>query len=349
MLQTNFLKLNKQVNQNVQIGGFVNSIRDHGGLIFIDLRSQSDLVQCVINPENNQEIFDLAQSIGSEFVLRIEGQVVERDEKLKNPKIPTGSIEIIVEKLEIIASAKTLPFEIDGQNVAGEEIRLKYRYLDLRRNKLKEMLTLRHKLILKTRNWFDKEGFIEVQTPILANSTPEGSRDYLVPSRLHPGKFYALPQAPQQFKQLLMVGGFTKYFQIAPCFRDEDPRADRAVGDFYQLDLEMAWAKQEDIFEMFEKYVSEVLVDTQLTQKTLADKEFTKLTYQNAMDWFGSDKPDLRIVQNKVENKRVKSDETEKIGEIKLKKSEIENELQNANLAEKSEIEKLQDILQKLS
>ena len=330
MLQTDFIKLNQNINQNVQIGGFVNSIRDHGGLIFIDLRSQTDLVQCVINPENNQEIFELAQTIGNEFVLRIDGKIAQRDFNLVNPKIPTGKIEIIVQKLEIVASAKTLPFEIDGQNVAGEEIRLKYRYLDLRRNKLKEMLTTKSKLFLAVRNWFDTQGFVEVQTPILANSSPEGARDFLVPSRLHPGKFYALPQAPQQFKQLLMVGGFNKYFQIAPCFRDEDPRADRHPGDFYQIDAEIAWKDQDDIYDFSWQFVCEVL--TKFSTKKL-DPEFTKIRYDKAMDWFGSDKPDLRIVQSGNQNK--------------IKSSDI-GETTKAENPTPEEIQKLQQILTKL-
>ncbi len=299
MVQTNFSSLNNQVNHIIEIGGFVNSVRDHGGLIFIDLRSQSDLVQCVINPENNQEIFDLAQTIGSESVLKITGKIVNREAKLINPKIISGKIEIIVEKLEIVAKANVLPFEIDGQNVANEELRLKYRYLDLRRNKLKEMLATKSKLFLAVRNWFDAQNFVEVQTPILANSSPEGARDFLIPSRLHPGHFYALPQAPQQFKQLLMVAGFNRYFQIAPCFRDEDPRSDRHPGDFYQIDAEMAWSDQDDIYDFNWQFIQEVL--TKFTTKKL-DPEFTKIRYDDGMDWFGSDKPDLRIKNNQNKN-----------------------------------------------
>jgi len=342
MLQTNFIQLNQQVNQKVQIGGFVNSIRDHGGLIFIDLRSQTDLVQCVINPENNQEIFEIAQTIGCEFVLRIDGKVLQREESLINLKIPTGRIEIIVEKLEIAAKAKPLPFEIDGQNIAGEELRLKYRYLDLRRTKLKEMLTSKSKLFLAVRTWFDTQDFVEVQTPILANSSPEGARDFLVPSRLHPGKFYALPQAPQQFKQLLMVGGFNKYFQIAPCFRDEDPRSDRHPGDFYQIDCEMAWSGEQEIYDFSWQFIQQVL--TNFTTKKL-DPEFTKIRYDNAMDWFGSDKPDLRISQ-KIE-KRV----GQKMGKEKAGNAKIDEKL-TGKLDEKLDrqtLEKLQIILTKIS
>jgi aspartyl-tRNA synthetase len=297
MLTNNFTNLNKNsVGQKLTVGGFAHSVRDHGGLIFIDLRSQTELLQCVIDPETNPEVFRLVEKVASEYVLKITGTIQKRSESTINPELPTGEIELTIEEFEVIAKAKTMPFDIhaEGKNLAGEETRLKYRYLDFRREKLKKRMKLRHKLILQTRNWFDKEDFIEIQTPILANSSPEGARDYLVPSRIHPGKFYALPQAPQQFKQLLMVGGFNKYFQIAPCFRDEDPRADRAIGDFYQLDLEMAWASQEDIFEMFEKYCKEVLTNPDLTNKKL-DPIFARLTYDEAMNKYGSDRPDLRF------------------------------------------------------
>jgi aspartyl-tRNA synthetase len=297
MLNINFSEITTQkIGQKIQVGGFVHTIRDHGGLIFIDLRSETELLQCVIDPAINPEIFKLAEEIHNEYVLKIAGKVIARTDENINPNLSTGEIEIEIENLEIVAKAKNLPFDIHAneKNLAGEDIRLKYRYLDFRREKLKKLMWLRHNLILKTRNWFSKEGFIEIQTPILANSSPEGARDYLVPSRIHPGKFFALPQAPQQFKQLLMVGGFNKYFQIAPCFRDEDPRADRAVGDFYQIDLEMAWASQEDIFEMFEKFVWDNFTDPILTTKKLVDKQFPRLTYDEAMNKYGSDKPDLR-------------------------------------------------------
>ncbi len=247
-----------------------------------------------------------------------------------------------MEKLEIAAKAKPLPFEIDGQNIAGEELRLKYRYLDLRRTKLKEMLTSKSKLFLAVRTWFDTQDFVEVQTPILANSSPEGARDFLVPSRLHPGKFYALPQAPQQFKQLLMVGGFNKYFQIAPCFRDEDPRSDRHPGDFYQIDCEMAWSGEQEIYDFSWQFIQQVL--TNFTTKKL-DPEFTKIRYDNAMDWFGSDKPDLRISQ-KIE-KRV----GQKMGKEKAGNAKIDEKL-TGKLDEKLDrqtLEKLQIILTKIS
>ena len=290
-------------NEYCVVGGFVHNIRDHGGLLFIDLRSQTSLLQCVISPETSQEAFDIAEKLKNESVIKVYGKIRERTADTINSDLTTGNLEIAIEKIEVISTAKALPFDIHGlTNLANEDLRLKYRYLDLRREKLHNLMKLRHKFILALRNWFDQEGFTEVQTPILANSSPEGSRDYLVPSRIHPGKFYALPQAPQQFKQLLMVGGFTKYFQIAPCFRDEDPRSDRAVGDFYQLDLEMAWANQEDIFAMFEKLVREIIVKPEFTSKTLAQSDlqsdsnshFTRLTYDEAMNKYGSDKPDLR-------------------------------------------------------
>ena len=282
------------VGQTLTVGGFVHTIRDHGGLIFIDLRSQSDILQCVVNPEKNAEAFKMAEKVHSEYVLKITGKVIPREADAVNPKLPTGEIEIEIENLEIVSKAKTMPFDIhaEGGNLAGEETRLKYRYLDLRREKLKKMMTQKHKLFLAVRNWFDSQDFIEVTTPILANSSPEGARDYLVPSRIHPGKFYALPQAPQQFKQLLMVGGFNKYFQIAPCFRDEDPRADRHPGDFYQIDAEIAWADQESIFALCEKLTKECLIN--FSDKKLAEEQFIRLRYDDAMDKYGSDKPDLR-------------------------------------------------------
>lgn len=287
------------IDQAITIGGFVHTIRDHGGLIFIDLRSQTSLLQCVINPEN-LTAFELAQKVRGEFVLKIVGKVVAREIEAINPEIATGTFEIAVQNLEIVAEAKTLPFEPHNQannehsKLANEDIRLKYRYLDLRREKLKKQLQTKHKLVLAVRNWFDSQDFIEVQTPILANSSPEGARDFLVPSRLHPGKFYALPQAPQQFKQLLMVGGFNKYFQIAPCFRDEDPRADRHPGDFYQIDVEIAWATQTSIFELFEKSVAEVLTKADFTDKKFDGQKFTILSHSEALHKYGSDKPDLR-------------------------------------------------------
>ena len=296
MLLNNFTNLNKNnVGQKLTVGGFAHSVRDHGGLIFIDLRSQTKLLQCVIDPETNPEVFKITEQVHNEYVLKITGQIQERSSETVNPELPTGEIELIIENLEIVAKAKTMPFDIhaEGKSLAGEETRLKYRYLDFRREKLKDLMILRHKLILETRNWFDKQGFIEVQTPILANSSPEGARDYLVPSRLQPGKFYALPQSPQQFKQLLMVGDFNKYFQVAPCFRDEDPRSDRAVGDFYHFDAEIAWADEEDIYELSNNLINQVF--SKFTDKKLMFEKMPRISYSEAMNKYGSDRPDLRF------------------------------------------------------
>jgi aspartyl-tRNA synthetase len=298
-LSTNFAKINLSlVGQTITVGGFVHTIRDHGGLIFIDLRSQSDLVQCVFDPAKNPKVFEIAEGVHSEYVLKITGTVIARDPEMINPNLPSGEIEIVGSELEIVSKAKPMPFDIHAEtgNLAGEETRLKYRYLDLRRGKLKAMMTKKHKLTMAVRQWFDANDFIEVMTPILANPSPEGARDFVVPSRLHPGKFYALPQAPQQFKQLLMIGGFNKYFQIAPCFRDEDPRADRHPGDFYQIDAEIAWAEQEDIFAMNEKFACETLekfTDLVIPSDDKANG-FVKIRYDDAMARYGSDKPDLR-------------------------------------------------------
>jgi aspartyl-tRNA synthetase len=285
------------INNEITVGGFVHSVRDHGGLIFVDLRSECELVQCIFDPAINADMFKTAEGLHGEYVLQVTGKVIARANDMINPKIATGEIEILATNLEIVAKARPMPFDIHAEsgNLAGEEIRLKYRYLDLRREKLNKMFKNKHKLVLATRNWFDSQDFVEVQTPILANPSPEGARDFIVPSRLHPGTFYALPQAPQQFKQLLMVGGFAKYFQIAPCFRDEDPRSDRHPGDFYQIDAEIAWADQEDIFLLNEKFALETLEKFTDLRIPEADKAgFTRLRYDDAMNMYGSDKPDLR-------------------------------------------------------
>ncbi len=295
MLITDFSTVNsQQIGQKLTVGGFAHTIRDHGGLIFIDLRSENEILQCVIDPERNKEAFKVTEEVHSEYVLKITGQLVKRSSETINPELPTGEVELEISELEIISKAKTLPFDIHAEpkNMAGEDIRLKYRYIDFRRPEMKTLMHKRHRFILDVRNWFNKENFIEVQTPILANSSPEGARDYLVPSRIQPGKFYALPQAPQQFKQLLMVGGFNKYFQIAPCFRDEDPRADRLVGDFYQVDAEVAWADEEYIYNLSNRLINEVFVNH--TNKKLMDKEMVRIDYFEAMDKYGSDKPDMR-------------------------------------------------------
>lgn len=274
--------------------GWVNGRRDHGNLIFVDLRDHTGLLQVTINPEIAiKESFETAQKLRDEFVIEVSGKLQKRDKDLINPKIPTGTIELMAEHVKILAASKALPFPVGTEENVNEELRLKYRYLDLRRPKLQKYLLERSKMLKHIRNFMDEKGFWEITTPILANSSPEGARDFLVPSRLHPGKFYALPQAPQQFKQLLMVGGIPRYYQIAPCFRDEDPRADRSPGEFYQLDMEMAFASQEDVWAIMEDLMKEIT--EKFSDKKVKELPFPKLTYREAMDIYGSDKPDLRF------------------------------------------------------
>ena len=289
----------ENVGEEVTLSGWVHRRRDHGGIIFVDLRDEKGLTQIKFDPAINKEAHHLAEGLRSEWVLKATGKVLARPEEMINPKIKTGEVEVAVNELEILNKSKTPPFEIDDESgeEANETIRLKYRYLDLRRRKIRKLLAQKDKMIREIRAYFQERDFQEIQTPILANSSPEGARDWLIPSRLYRGKFYALPQAPQQFKQLLMVGGVDKYFQIAPCFRDEDPRRDRHFGEFYQLDMEMAFVKQEDIFKIMEPLM------IQLT-KSLSDKElvglnddnsFVKIPWKEAMNVYGSDKPDLRF------------------------------------------------------
>lgn len=282
------------LNTQVLLQGWVASIRDHGGLIFIDLRDHTGLVQLTVHP-NNENIFTKAEKLRDESVITVTGQIIERDPKLINPNLITGKIEVIVDTLIILNSAKPLPFPIYHQtDEISEDLRLKYRFLDLRREKMQSMLLFRHKMIKYIRDWMDARGFIEIQTPILTSSSPEGARDFLVPSRLHPGKFYALPQAPQQFKQLLMVAGVPKYFQIAPCMRDEDARADRSPGEFYQLDLEIAFAEEDEtVFQELEPLF--IKLTEEFAGKKMKSKPIPRIPYQVAMDTYGSDKPDLRF------------------------------------------------------
>ena len=278
----------KNVGEEVELSGWIQKIRNLGGMIFIDLRDQFGITQIVINEPQLQE---QAKDFVTESCIHIYGKVVERSSK--NPKMATGEIEIVANKLEILGKCKNvLPFEINTDQEVREDLRLEYRFLDLRNQKLHDTILLRSKILKTLRDKMDELGFAEIQTPILANSSPEGARDFLVPSRLHPGEFYALPQAPQQFKQLLMVSGFNKYFQIAPCFRDEDPRADRAPGEFYQLDFEMSFATQEDVF----KVVEEVVTSTykKFTDWKVDEGPFLKIPYKEAMEKYGIDKPDLR-------------------------------------------------------
>ena len=283
-----------KIGEKITVKGWVNSRRDHGGLIFIDLRDHSGLLQLVISPDF-AESFELAEKCRDEFVISATGVVKERAENLKNPNISTGEIEVIVENLEILNRSEPLPIAVsDNGQKSNEELRLKYRFLDLRREKMQKMLRRRAEFYREIRKFMENHEFIEVATPILANSSPEGARDFLIPSRVHPGKFYALPQAPQQFKQLLMVGGIDKYYQIATCFRDEDPRADRLYGDFYQLDLEKAFVENgEEIRSEMEVLIKDLVKN--FAKKELLSEEIPRIPYEVAMEKYGSDKPDLRF------------------------------------------------------
>ena len=278
----------KNIEEEVELSGWIQKIRNLGGMVFIDLRDQFGITQIVINDEKLQE---QAKELTTESCIHICGKVVERSSK--NPKMATGEIEVVAEKIEVLGKCKNvLPFEVNTDQDVREDLRLEYRFLDLRNKKLHDSILLRSKILKTLRDKMDELGFAEIQTPILANSSPEGARDYLVPSRLNPGEFYALPQAPQQFKQLLMVSGFDKYFQIAPCFRDEDPRADRAPGEFYQLDFEMSFATQEDVFKVIEEVVPYTF--KKFTNWKVDDGSFVRIPYLEAMEKYGIDKPDLR-------------------------------------------------------
>ena len=272
------------------LSGWINKKRDHGNLLFIDLRDNYGLTQCVIDKSNS--IFKNLERLPLETVIKVEGTVVERTKETINQNINTGEIEISIKKIEILGSTKELPMPIFSDQEYAEEIRLKYRFLDLRRKKIHQNIILRSKVISFIRSEMQNLGFLEFQTPILTSSSPEGARDFLVPSRLNPGKFYALPQAPQQFKQLIMVSGFDKYFQIAPCFRDEDARADRSPGEFYQLDLEMSFVEQEDVFNIIEKLFVKLFKN--FSKKNIVNEKFPRISYSEAMLKYGTDKPDLR-------------------------------------------------------
>ena len=278
------------LDKDISISGWINKKRDHGNLLFIDLRDNYGITQCIIDKENKN--FSELEKTQLETVIKISGKVVNRSDETINKDIETGEIEVVINEFEILGTCKELPMPVFSDQEYAEEIRLKYRFLDLRRKKIHENIILRSKVISYIRNEMTKLGFLEFQTPILTSSSPEGARDFLVPSRLNPGKFYALPQAPQQFKQLIMVSGFDKYFQIAPCFRDEDARADRSPGEFYQLDLEMSFVEQEDVFNIVET----LLVNTfkKFSNKKLMNDKFPKISYTDSMLKYGSDKPDLR-------------------------------------------------------
>ena len=302
------------LGKTVEVAGWVNSRRDHGGLIFVDLRDHTGLIQLVITPDT-PEAFALAEDLRDEFVISASGTVREREPELVNPHLETGTIELVVESLKLLNRSEPLPVNThDDGSRSSEELRLKYRYLDLRRPSMQKLLRRRAEYYRILRRYMDEHDFIEITTPILANSSPEGARDFIVPSRLHPGQFYALPQAPQQFKQLLMVGGVPRYYQIAPCFRDEDPRADRLYGDFYQLDCEMSFVDDGNvirttteplIIDLVENFGGKTLITPQLPAGLKVadanDSRVPQITYRDAMEFYGADKPDLRFGMPLVE------------------------------------------------
>ncbi|MEM4397245.1 MAG: aspartate--tRNA ligase [Candidatus Woesearchaeota archaeon] len=281
------------IGKEVRLSGWVNSYRDHGGKIFIDLRDKFGITQIVFDPSNNKESHKIAETLRREFIIHVKGIVRYRGEGLENKNLETGEIEVLVNEVDILNKAETPPFEIDDRIEVSEEIRLKYRFLDLRRRRLQQNIIFRSHVVKFIRDWMFSRGFTEIETPILTVSSPEGARDFLVPSRLHPGKFYALPQAPQQYKQLLMVAGFDKYFQIAPCMRDEDARADRSPGEFYQLDCETSFLSQDEFFDLMEPLFIEL--SEKFTNKKILQKPFPRLKYKDVMLKYGTDKPDIRF------------------------------------------------------
>ncbi|WP_371169387.1 aspartate--tRNA ligase [Aliiroseovarius sp. 2305UL8-7] len=284
-------ELNKSnVGETVRLSGWVHRVRDHGGILFIDLRDHYGVTQVLCDPDS--PVFSKMEKVRSEWCIRIDGNVKARDEDLVNEKIPTGAVEVFVRDLEVLGAAEELPLMVFGDQEYPEETRLKYRFLDLRREVMQENMKLRSDVVTSMRKRMWDQGFREYQTPIITASSPEGARDFLVPSRLHPGKFYALPQAPQQFKQLMMVAGFDKYFQIAPCFRDEDPRADRSPTDFYQLDMEMSFVTQQDVFDTIQPVLKGIFEEFGGGRKV--DQEWEHISYKDAALWYGTDKPDLR-------------------------------------------------------
>ncbi|MFZ3581528.1 aspartate--tRNA ligase [Loktanella sp. DJP18] len=278
------------VGTTVRLSGWVHRVRDHGGILFIDLRDTYGVTQVLCDPDSTA--FKDVEKVRAEWCIRIDGEVNARDASLVNPKLPTGEVEVFVRDIEVLGAAKELPLQVFGDQEYPEETRLKYRYLDLRREAMQKNMTLRSNVVRSMRQRMWDKGFREFQTPIITASSPEGARDFLVPSRLHPGKFYALPQAPQQFKQLIMVSGYDKYFQIAPCFRDEDPRADRSPTDFYQLDLEMSFVEQQDVFDTIQPVIGGIFEEFGGGRKV--DQTWEQISYRDAALWYGTDKPDLR-------------------------------------------------------
>ena len=288
-----------QAGQNITVMGWVHSRRDHGGLIFIDLRDHTGLLQLVINPDD-ADAFKIAEQLRDEYVISVKGEITERAEELRNPNLVTGSVELKVHDITILNRAETLPIQPFAEAQANEELRLRYRYLDLRRPKMQHMLSKRADMLRRMRAYVESQGFLEISTPILANSSPEGARDFLIPSRIHPGEFYALPQAPQQFKQLLMVGGVSRYYQFAACFRDEDPRADRLYGEFYQLDLEMSFVEDgEEVRSLMDPMIKSLVTD--FAGKRLLSEDVPRIPFVEAMERYGSDKPDLRFDMELIE------------------------------------------------
>ncbi|MEJ2035244.1 MAG: aspartate--tRNA ligase [Maritimibacter sp.] len=280
------------VGDTIRLSGWVHRVRDHGGILFIDLRDHYGITQVLADPDS--PVFAEVEKVRSEWVIRIDGKVLARDESLVNPKLPTGEVEVFITDMEVLGAAEELPLMVFGDQEYPEETRLKYRYLDLRREKMQDNMKLRSDVVATMRRQMWDRDFREYQTPIITASSPEGARDFLVPSRLHPGKFYALPQAPQQFKQLLMVSGFDKYFQIAPCFRDEDPRSDRSPTDFYQLDMEMSFVEQQEIFDVIGPVLEGTFAEYAGERKVDAYADWPQISYRDAALWYGSDKPDLR-------------------------------------------------------
>ncbi|HXW21528.1 MAG TPA: aspartate--tRNA ligase, partial [Rhodomicrobium sp.] len=289
--------------KTVRLSGWVHRVRDHGGLLFIDLRDHYGLTQCVVDPE--AAAFAAAEKVRAEWVIRVDGKVVTREGDTVNPNLPTGEVEVRIAALDVLSKADELPLPVFGEPDYPEEIRLKYRFLDLRRETIHRNIMKRSAIVSSIRRRMTDEGFFEFQTPILTASSPEGARDFLVPSRLHPGKFYALPQAPQQFKQLIMIAGFDRYFQIAPCFRDEDARADRSPGEFYQLDIEMSFVTQEDVFQAVEPVLRGLFEEFGEGKPVTA--RFPRIPYDEAIAKYGADKPDLRnpiVIQDVSEHFR---------------------------------------------